>query len=122
VKAVEPAVRHAVKDIEPAIRHTIQKIDVRLELDPHRDAARDALASAEKELAEMNVVLATAQSIETDIKTRLESSPLAASEADQKFVGERVNIIRSGVQKLSETQAKVAAEKETVSAERGKVS
>lgn len=100
LKKVEQNVRHAIEEVEPAISHAIQKIDVRATLSPYRKAAQDALESAEKELAEMNVVLATAQSIKTDTKARLERLPLAGSEDDQKFVSERVNIIRSGVQKL----------------------
>lgn len=117
-------VTDAVKAVEPAIRHTIQKIDVKFELDSHRDAARVAVESAEKEFAEMEQVLATANSIETDIKIRLEqagTSP-AASEDNEKSLNEKLSIIRGNVQKLSETQAKIAAEKETVSTERGKVS
>ncbi|MBP9764287.1 MAG: hypothetical protein KBD03_03100 [Gammaproteobacteria bacterium] len=122
LKKVEQNVRHAIKEVEPAIRHAIQKIDVRATLSPYRKAAQDALESAEKELTEMNVVLATAQSIETDTKARLERLPLAGSEDDQKFVSERVNIIRSGVQKLSDAQTQVAGKEAVVRTERGNVS
>lgn len=122
LKKVEQNVRHAIKEVEPAIRHAIQKIDVRATLSPYRKAAQDALESAEKELTEMNVVLATAQSIETDTKARLERLPLAGSEDDQKFVSERVNVIRSGVQKLSDAQTQVAGKEAVVRTERGNVS
>lgn len=121
-KRIGKQVASAVAAVEPAVRHAVQKVDVRVKLGPYRQAAQGALESAEKELAEMTVVFATANGIETDIKTRLESSPLAASEDDQKFVGERVDIIRSGVQRLSEARTQVAAKKAVVCTERGKVS
>ncbi len=119
---IERSVRNAVKSGESGIRHAVQKIDVRFELEPHRDAARRALESAEKELAEMNTILATARGIETDIKTRLEGASLTASAEERKVVDEKILVIQDGVQKLAETQEKVSAEKAIVSAERGKVS
>jgi hypothetical protein len=109
-----------LKRAERNVRHGVQRVAVKLQLDSERDWSRDALASAEQGLAEVNAAVQTAMQIQSEVTQSAE----AAHHDTDAFgaINGHVNEIAPLVQKLLEAQTRIVAEEKITREERGKVS